>query len=246
MIRKYFDKYTRWNSNKWVWQPYIYAHNCSLEEQREWNDLYLKYRARKSDPKYPWGNNDKVIPDFYSIERDAEQFDLHEVTFTDIFGMKWTGKKGCEEIIDSPDYEGHLYYYNEEWDDFDINYEYDDNKNQPDVSIYERFDLGYPRFRTEWIDIVNIKDIEYHYVVENHLFKDSRIEYTYDNGDKDVIFDNGLSTFVHALKKFGKIDLYEKLMKQINKHFEALKTSDREEERNFYPNCTAEEYFEKY
>ena len=64
-IRMYFNKYNRYNSNKWVWQPYIYAHNCSLEEQREWNDLYLRCRGRRN-------GKDKVILDFTSIEKDAD------------------------------------------------------------------------------------------------------------------------------------------------------------------------------
>lgn len=56
-VRMYFNKYTRYNSNKWVWQPYIYAYQCSLEEQKEWNDLYLRCRGRRN-------GKDKVIPDF--------------------------------------------------------------------------------------------------------------------------------------------------------------------------------------
>ena len=95
-VRMYFNKYNRYNSNKWVWQPYIYAHNCSFEEQREWNDLYLRSRGRRN-------GKDKVIPDFTSIEKDADQFDKREVTFTDIFGLKWSGRKGAEEEVGEPD-----------------------------------------------------------------------------------------------------------------------------------------------
>ena len=158
MIRTYFNKYSRYNPEKWMWQPYTYAHNCSLEEQREWNDTYLKFRGRRD-------GEDKVIPDFYSIERDANQFNMTEVTFTDIFGLKWTGKKGCQEDIGEPDYEGHLYYWDEDDEEIASISDYDNYSNPPDPNIYYKFTVGYPRWRDEYIDIANVVDIEYHYYI---------------------------------------------------------------------------------
>ena len=242
-IREYFNKYNRYNPNKWVWQPYIYAHNCSLEEQREWNDLYLRFRGRRN-------GKDKIISDFSSIEKDADQFGRREVTFTDIFGLKWSGRKGAEEEIDEPDYEGHLYY----WDDDDIDCEeealvsdYDAYDNQPNKDVYFRFKVGYPRWRDEWIDIKNIKSIQYFYVVENHLFKDTRLTLTYDNDEKVDLFDShNYNDVVKAFKKFGRTDLLEELYKSVNEHFDALKNSEREENREYWPGCTAEEYFKKH
>lgn len=239
-IRTYFNKYIRYNPEKWIWQPYIYAHNCSLEEQQEWNSLYLKSRGR-CDGK------DKVIPDFTSIEKDANQFHKQEVTFSDIFGLKWTGRKGCEEEIGVADYEGHLYYWDEDDDEYASVSDYDNYDNPPDPQVYHKFKVGYPRWRDEYIDIANIDDLEYHYFVENHLFKDSRIEVHYKGEYESVthsIFDcHDFAEFVFALEKFQKTELLEKLYKQINEHFEKLRDSEREDEREYWPGCTAEEYF---
>lgn len=243
-IRTYFNKYNRYNPNKWIWRPYIYVYSCSFEEQNEWNELYLKFRARRNV-------RDKTIPDFTSIEKDAEQFGKREVTFTDIFGLKWTGKKGAEEEVGEPDYEGHLYYWDEDEDDEEnasIS-DYDNYNNPPDPQVYHKFKVGHPRWRDEYIDIVNIDDIEYHYYVENHLFKDSRIRIHYKGEPEDTwlsIFDcHDFVEFVFALKKFGKDDLLKKLYSQVDKHFEGLKNSEREDEREYWPGCTAEEFFDK-
>lgn len=241
-VRMYFNKYTRYNSNKWVWQPYIYAHNCSFEEQREWNDLYLRCRGRRN-------SKDKVIPDFTSIEKDADQFDKREVTFTDIFGLKWTGRKGAEEEVGEPDYEGHLYYWDEDDEEDASISDYDNYDNPPDPQVYHKFKVGSPRWRDEYIDIANIDDIEYYYYIENHLFKDSRIGIYYKGEPEDTwlsIFDcHDFVEFVFALKKFGKDDLLKKLYSQVDKHFEGLKNSEREDEREYWPGCTAEEFFDK-
>ena len=245
-VRMYFNKYNRYNSNKWVWQPYIYAHQCSLEEQNAWNDLYLRCRGRRN-------GKDKVIPDFTSIEKDADQFDKREVTFTDIFGLKWSGRKGVEEEVGEPDYEGHLYYWDEEDPDYEeeevLISDYDNYDNPPDPKVFHKFKVGYPRWRTEYIDIANIDNIGYHFVIENHLFKDSRIEIHYKGEPKEKhhrIYDcHNFVEFAFALKKFGKDDLLKKLYSQIDKHFEGLKNSEREEEREYWPGCTAEEFFDK-
>lgn len=239
MVRVYFDKYVRYNSEKWVWKPYIYANDCSLEEQNEWNELYLKTRGRRDD-------NDKVMPDFYSIERDADQFDLREVTFTDIFGLKWSGKKGKTETIDAPDYYGSLYYWDTDDDGKPYISDYNTTNNLPDSSIYYMFNVGHPKYRKEWIDIANIVDIEYHYFIENHLFKDSKITVFYPDDSLVTIYDShGISEFAYALKKFGKEGLYSKLCDKVNEHFLGLKNSPYEEDKKYFPGCSAEEYFEK-
>lgn len=251
MIRKFFDRFDTYDPNKWHWQPYTYAHNSSLEEQKEWNDLYMKTRARRSND----ADADKKIPDFHSAERDADQFGLREVTITDIFGLKWTGHKGTNVTIGAPDFEGHLYFDLNEIEDEDYDWvsPFDEDvgisvyslDNPPPEDVCGKFNIGYPRFRTEWIDIVNIIDLEYHYYVENHLFKDSRIEIVYSGGQHITLYDNSFIQFVYYLKKFDKHYLLDKLYKQMNEHFEALKNSEHEEERDYYPNCTAEEYFEE-
>ena len=241
-IRTYFSKYSRYNPNKWIWRPYTYVYSCSFEEQKEWNELYLKFRARRN-------GEDKTIPDFTSIEKDAEQFGKREVTFTDIFGLKWTGRKGVEEEVGEPDYEGHLYYWDEDDEEDASISDYDNYDNPPDPQIYHKFKVGYPRWRDEYIDIANIDNIEYHFVVENHLFKDSRIGIHYKGEPEDTwlpIFDcHDFVEFVFALKKFGKNDLLKKLYSQVDKHFEGLKNSEREDEREYWPGCTAEEFFDK-
>ena len=235
-IRRYYSSYNHYNHNKWSWEPLPY-HRCS-EDQGEWNKRFLATRARYSiDCK----NEDLLMPDYHSLERDAEQFGLKEYTFTDTFGLSWYGKKGVFEKVGLPDYEGHLYYCDEcsdyaNEDGYVISDEYS-MRNPPSEEIYERFG-------NDWLDIKNIVDIRYYYIVENHLFKDSRIDILYDDKEENI-FDTDFRTFVKALKKFGKTEVFEKLMKSINEHFDALKNSDREEERAFYPDCTAEEYFEK-
>ena len=256
MIRKYFSGYNVYNPNKWTWIPYTYARTCSLEEQSKWNELYLKTRARFSNATS--GNPDITVPDFYSVERDADQFGMTEVTITDIFGLKWYGRKGKDEYVSYPDYEGHLYFLKRESDDEDydeepysVSTEYTFN-NPPDPKVFERFHRGhYQNNRYEWWDIANITDVNYRYVVENHLFKDSRINFVYEGNNVtsenpeniEYVYDDCMFPFIAALEKFGKKELFDKIMKQMNEHFEALKNSDREEEREYWPGKTAEEYY---
>ena len=94
-IHEYMSAYPYYDANKWEW---------SIENPSKDNELYMRYRARKS-VKYK--NMDK-LPFFDSIEKDADQFGMHSCTFTDIFGITWKGKKGCHMVSDDPDYEGVL------------------------------------------------------------------------------------------------------------------------------------------
>ena len=243
-VRKYFDRYTKYDPNKWVWSP--------GENSSEWNDHYMETRARR----YP--EEDLNPPDFYSAERDAEQFGFSEVTISDIFDLKWKGRKGCNVEIGPPDYEGHLYYYDkdDEYDEPLVEYDYDSNSHQPPADTFVMFDRGYPKFRKEWIDIANITDVSYTWFKDNHLFKDTGIHWAYGNKvDKDNDPDyysntmyggDNYAKFIKTLRKFGKDDLAQKILDEMNVHFEALKNSDREEERHFYPGKTAEEYFADY
>lgn len=240
MVRVYFNRYNRFNPEKWHWGPYM--GRGSIEEQREWNELFLQTRARR-------GGEDKNIQDFSSIEKDADQFGLIEVIFTDIFGLKWIGRKGTEEEIGEPDYKGSLYYLDPEdaydYDDVSIS-DYDNYNNPPDPTVYYKFEVGYPRWRTEYIDIVNIKDISYFYIVENHLFKDTKVTLHYEDGEEvDIFSSHQYDQFAYALKHFGKEDLLKKFCAKVDEHFEKLKNSKNEDEREFYPECTALEYFKR-
>jgi pentatricopeptide repeat protein len=90
--------------------------------------------------------------------------------------------------------------------------------------------------------MVNVKDIVYKYVVENHLFKDTHIELFYDDGEMIRVYAD-YQPLVDGLYRQGRMDLLEKVFKSMNEHFIKLRDSDREEERKFYPGKTAEEMF---
>lgn len=50
----------------------------------------MKTRARRCGSH---GENNDILPDFHSIEKDADRFELSDVVWTDIFGLTWHGKK---------------------------------------------------------------------------------------------------------------------------------------------------------
>jgi len=231
-IREYVDDYIKYYPEKWRW---------SLKNSIEQSERYMETRARKSKDFY--GTNNDLLPDFYSIERDAAQFELSYVEWTDFFGLIWEGKKGIHAMVGAPNYEGNLYYYEEE-NDYDeagyrVSYEYDAYKNQPPEEVFSRVNWGGVN---HWIDTVNVKDIVYKYVVENHLFKDTHIELFYDDGEMIRVYAD-YQPLVDGLYRQGRMDLLEKVFKSMNEHFIKLRDSDREEERAFYPGKTAEEMF---
>lgn len=234
IIREYVDDYVKYYPERWRWM---------LAYNNEQNDLYLRTRARPSNG-YD-GRNYDLKPDFYSIERDAAQFGLREVRWTDIFGIVWEGKKGIHDMAGAPNYEGNLYYYNPEEsyqdDGYCISYEYNDNSNQPPEDTYTRIPhRGYSR----WIDTANVVDAKYYYVVENHLFKDTRVELIYEDGEIITVWGD-YQDLINGLLKHGNGVLVQKILKSMNEHFIKLRDSDREEERKFYPRKTAEEMFLK-
>jgi hypothetical protein len=235
-IRKYYDSYVKYFPEKWEWRPYV----GTPEEQSEWNKIYLATRARKSKSFYK--NDDLSIPDFYSLERDAEQFELDYYEFTDTFGLKWEGRKGIYKLVGAPDYEGHLYYDSFDGEDVEIS-EYNDNDNPPDPDVYQCFDSSY-HSRREWIDIKNIVAATYHYVVENHLFKDTYIDIAYGEGQHERIYEDHYRTFINALTKFNKLEILQNIFTAMDEHFEKLKNSDREDERAYWPGMKANEYFQ--
>ena len=246
-VRKYFDRYSYFNPNKWVWGPATtFGRIGTLQEQEKWNRIYQKTRMRRSTMEHGIPkDNDLNPPDFHSQERDAEQFGLSEYDVTDTFGLKWHGKKGANVIKGAPDYEGHLYYNSEEYDDeCKISEFTPDNPPNPDVFV--KFKKDYPFEKNEWIDIKNIKGVEYKYLVDNHLFKDTHIDFWYDEKgeEKDSLYSgDNYKDFIDALKQFGKNNFVEQIFKSMNEHFEKLKNSEREEERDFWPGKTAEEWF---
>jgi hypothetical protein len=231
VIREYVDDYIKYYPERWRW---------SLKNSYEQNELYMATRARRS--KEMFKNND-LLPDFYSIERDAAQFGLSFVEWTDFFGLIWQGKKGVLAYAGAPDYKGSLYYYDpdDEYDEpgYRISEYYDAYKDQPPSEVYTRITL---RGINRWIDTKNIVDIGYSYIVENHLFKDTHVDLIYEDGEKLTVYSE-YTDLIKGLIKHGKKPLVKKVFKTMNEHFIKLRDSDREEERKFYPGMTAEEMF---
>ena len=166
-------------------------------------------RARRSNSIYK--NNDLNPPDFYSLERDAEQFGLHEYEFTDTFGLKWIGHKGTHKYVGAPDYEGHLYYDSIDCEDeAEISEIYSEFENPPESDVYQLFEGA---SRNEWIDIKNLVAATYHYVVENHLFKDTYIDLFYEDGHLERIYEEYYRTFIkrYNIKIKKSIGVYRKI-----------------------------------
>ena len=238
-FRAYFNDYVKFYPEKWSWR---------LEENnRESRDLYMHFRARKAHNIYE--NSDK-LPIFTSIQEDANQFGLEQVTFTDFFGIKWEGKKGVYAYAGDPDYEQHLYYFPED-DDYDDYAEYahvSDEYTQTKPPAFPNW-MAFSKDGqiTEWLDMKNITDVDLHWVKENHLHKDSYIEVAYDgkvqytkerfatvkNKDHETIYD--IVNFICGLRRIGKMDLYNKLVAEEEKHFNALRTSTSEDEVEYAP-----------
>ena len=154
VIREYVDDYVKFYPEKWRWH---------LKNDTEQNDLYLRTRARRSKDHY---RNNDLLPDFYSIERDAAQFGLRSVEWTDFFGLIWQGEKGIHTYAGAPDYRGSLYYYSydDEYEEpgFRVSSEYDAYKHQPPKEIYTRVNQ---QGVIHWIDTVNVVDVRYKYIM---------------------------------------------------------------------------------
>ena len=180
---------------------------------------------------------------FSSIERDAAQFGLNLVEWTDFFGLVWQGKKGVHEYVGAPNYEGSLYYYDsdEEYGDpgYCVSDEYDGYHNQPPVEIFTRVKQ---RGVNHWVDTANVVDVRYKYIVENHLFKDTHIDLIYEDGGTNTVYSE-YKELIHGLLQHGKEELVKKIFDTMDEHFAKLRDSKREEERKFYPGKTAEELF---
>lgn len=224
-IHEYMSAYPYFDENKWNW---------SIANPSKDNSLFMRYRARK-DKNHR--NMDK-FPFFDSIEKDANQFGLRECTFTDIFGITWLGLKGCHCIAGDPDYEQHLYYYDEENDEYLVSDEY--TQTNPPKDFVE---LHNPNW-TSWVDVASIKSLEYKWVKDNnHLFKDSVFHAEYEDGCKNSFYD--IIGFMRGIAT-RRPDLYEQMLVEIDKHFENLRDSKHEEVREFWPGMTAREYFDKW
>ena len=233
MIREYVEDYVKYFPDKWSWD---------LKNSPDQHELYMRTRARRS--KDSIGKNYDLLPDFYSIERDAGQFELDHVEWTDFFGLTWIGKKGVHAYAGAPNYEGNLYYYNKDENEcdeegFSITYDYDAYENQPPEDVYTKINL---RGIYHWIDTANVVDVSYKYIVENHLFKDTHIDLIYEDGEKLTVYSE-YDELIKGLLKHDKKNLVTKIFDSMNEHFIKLRDSDREEEREFYPGKTAEEMF---
>lgn len=233
-VKEYVDDYDKFYPERWSW---------SLKNTVEQHELYMRTRARRCKD-YREGNID-LLPDFYSIERDAAQFDLEHVEWRDFFGLIWEGEKGVRARAGAPNYQGNLYYYHpeESYDDFGycISEEYDAYEHQPPMDVYTKTEH---RGINRWIDTANVSDIRYKYIVDNHLFKDTHIELIYEDGEKIMVFAD-YSEIITGLLEHGKEDLVNKVFKSMNEHFNKLRDSERDEFRAFYPGKTAEEMFLK-
>ena len=222
-IHEYMSAYPYYDANKWEW---------SIENPSKDNELYMRYRARKS---VKYRNMDK-LPFFDSIEKDADQFGMHSCTFTDIFGITWKGKKGCHMVSDDPDYEQHLYYYDEESDLVSDEY----TQDSPPSDFIK---LRNPRWDM-WVDVKGIKTLEYKWIKDNnHLFKDSVFYADYEDGTKLSFYD--VIGMMYGLKRL-RPDLYDAIMPEIERHFDNLRGNERAEVREFWPGMSAREYFDKW
>ena len=236
MIRHYRSDYLDYFPEEWTW---------SLKNTKEDRKLYRRYRMRHSNPWYK--DNDK-LPFFDSIEKDANQFGFDRVEFVDIFGIHWEGEKGCHHYVGEPDFEQHLYY----WDD--------EEKKMLVSDLYTQSNLpvGFARIgENTYYDVINIVNLKYHWILENHLFKDSHVTVSYDQNvillddewdekypkgaDIETIFD--ITDFAIALMDFNKDALYQKLCEEVDVHLLALRDSPHSDERAFWPGKTADEYF---
>ena len=251
-IRRYFQDYVKWFPEEWRWE---------LANDKKSRELYMKHRARKSSM---YRDNDKG-PYFDSIEKDANQFDLSHVEFTDFFGIKWCGDKGVHRYVGDADYDGHMYY----WDPDSEEGDEDDTPLVSDTVTSSEVPEGYAevdhRGVKEYIDIADAVDVAYKYIVENHLFKDSYVVISYRdpipekkeiwtdvwNESEGLIPVWDIHGVAKALKQF-KPELYEKFLKTVDEHFKALQNSEREDEREFAPTdkdgkyLGAREYFDTY
>ena len=231
VIREYVDDYVEYFPERWRW--------C-LKNSYEQKERYLETRARRSRDIYQ--NND-LLPDFYSIERDAARFGLRSVEWTDFFGLTWEGEKGVHAYVGAPNYKGSLYYYDpdDEYDEpeYKISEYYDSYEHQPPQDSYTRITCGGVN---RWVDTKNVVDISYSYIVDNHLFKDTHIDLIYKDGEKLTVHSE-YADLINGLLRHGKMVLVKKIFKSMNEHFIKLRDSEREEEREFYPGKTAEEIF---
>lgn len=221
-IHEYLSSYPYCDESKWRWE---------IANPNEDNKLYMRYRARK-------GMGKDKIPFFDSIEKDANQFGLHSCTFTDIFGITWKGEKGCHMVADDPDYEQHLYYYDDESDEYLVSDEYTQDSPPPDF-----VKLRNPRWDM-WVDVKNIKTLEYKWIKDNnHLFKDSLFYAEYEDRTKLPLYD--VIGMMYGMKRL-RPDLYDGILPEIERHFENLRDNKRAEVREFWPGISAREYFDKW
>jgi hypothetical protein len=141
-------------------------------------------------------------------------------------------------VSDDPDYEQHLYYYDEESDEYLVSDEY--TQSNPPTDFVK---LSNPRWDM-WVDVKGIKTLDYKWIKDNnHMFKDSVFHADYEDGIKLSFYD--IIELMHGLKRL-RPDLYDGILPEIERHFENLRDNERPEVREFWPRMTASEYFEKW
>lgn len=238
IIRIYMDEFTYYDKTKFHWDIHKDPYNN-----------FRNYRMRKLP-------DEDIMPDFSLIEKDAIRFNMYDITFTDILGIEWIGKRGVLVYSGAPDYEQHLYYFlddaNDCSDDIFGNYLVSEKYTRDN---YPSFKEGYIRMKKHHergYSYYYIKDfigINYEYHICNHLFKYTNIKINFKNDnncEKELLFGNDGKNYLEILKYLNYIsrrDLINKIYCQMNEHFDKLRKSDKEEEREFAPNKRAEEIF---
>ena len=130
----------------------------------------------------------------------------------------------------------HLYYYDEESDEYLVSDEYTQDSPPDDFVKLEtpRWDM--------WVDVKGIKTLEYKWIKDNnHLFKDSVFHADYEDGTKLSFYD--VIGLMYGLKRL-RPDLYDGILPEIERHFENLRDNERAEVREFWPGMNAREYFD--
>lgn len=225
-IRRYVKDYIDYFPEEWVWTP-----------NPDDSELWMKYRARRSDSRRPYENRD-LWPDFSSLEKDARQFNAASWSFTDNFGIRFEGKKGRSRNVGSPDYEEHLYYYDRTTDEMEIDYDVDAHKNLPDPSIYYGFSGTIDK---EWVDIKNVVNIKFYFSpLGDHIFKDCYAILEYGPSEEENV--RSIKELYIALREFNKEALLRTLYEKVDDYF--ITFAERNPESQEIKGRTAKAFFE--
>lgn len=231
-IHRFQTDYIEYNPFKWRWE--IINEKTNIEK-------YEKFRARYS----PAHTSADIWPDFLSIEKDADNLRMSRVEWTDICGIRWYGEKGINTFAGTPDGIGSLYYMTCDEDGemrMNVSDEYATLGKLPPVSEYFSYTT---RGITHYVDYKDIAGVEYQYVVNNHIFKDTSIVINYKDGDTERIFDAAYDEFIKVLKDHNETDLLDKIFAEMDVHFDKMRKSESYVIRDTAPKYDAAILFSK-